>query len=150
MLTYIRYTLASLCLAASVGYLGLWWRSFSYSESIKGPSVFRGEMLYLHALRGTSTLGTQVTARAPVWTYGSRPRAEVESADSSDGDQNGRSFNAVVKDTVWFVTFPILYPGLVLALAGLGIVKFRRQFSIRSAIITTTVVAALFGMAVTL
>jgi hypothetical protein len=107
-------------------------------------------MLYLHALRGSGTLGTQVTARAPLWRYGSRPRAEVESADSADGDENGRRFGAVWKDSVWFVTFPVLYPALIFALAGFGVLRFRRQFSMRSALITVSVVAALLGMAVIL
>ena len=150
MAKIIRYALATFCFVASVGCSALWRRSFSYSESISGPSVFRGELLYLHALRGTGALGTQVIARTPHWKYGSRPRAEVESVGSGDGDENGRRFGAVLNDAVWFVNFPILYPALIFALAGLGIVKFRRQFSIRSALITTTVVAALFGMAVTL
>ncbi len=150
MAKYLRYALAVVCFAASVGCLALWWRSFSYSESASGPSVFQGEMLYLHALRGTGALGTQVIARTPHWKYGSRPRAEVESVESADGDENGRRFGAVWNDAVWFINFPVLYPALVFALAGLGVLRFRRQFSIRSAMITTTVVATLVGMTVIL
>lgn len=150
MLTYLRYALATVCFAASVGCVALWWRSFSCSESVSGPSVFQGEMLYLHALRGTGTLGTQVIARTPLWKYGSRPRAEVESAESSDGDEHGRRFGAGWTDAAWFVNFPLLYPALVSALAGMGVLRFRRQFSLRSAMITTTVVATLVGMTVIL
>ena len=150
MANLIRYALATLCFAVSIGFLALWWRSFNYSETFSGPSVFQGEMLYLHALRGTGTLGTQVIARTPHWKYGSRPRAEVESPDSTDGDEHGRRFGAVWKDAAWFITFPVLYPALVFALAGLGVLRFRRQFSIRTALIATTIVAALIAMAVIL
>jgi hypothetical protein len=148
MLTYLRYALATFCFAASVGCLALWWRSYSYSEFFSGPSVIQGEMLYLHALRGTGTLGTQVTARAPQWKYGSRPRAEVESADSTDGDENGRRFGAVWRDSIWAINFPVLYPALVFALAGVAALRLGRRFTLRSALIATTVVAGLLGMAV--
>lgn len=46
--------------------------------------------------------------------------------------------------------FPLWYPALVSALVGVGVVRFRRQFSIRSALVAITVVAALTGMAVIL
>ena len=46
--------------------------------------------------------------------------------------------------------FPIWYPALTFAFAGVGVLRFRRQFSIRSAMIGLTVVAALLGMAVRL
>jgi hypothetical protein len=48
------------------------------------------------------------------------------------------------------VLFPIWYASLVLALASVGVLRFRRQFSIRSALVATTVVAALVGLAVIL
>jgi hypothetical protein len=44
------------------------------------------------------------------------------------------------------IYFPLWYPALVSALAGVGILRFHRQFSIRSALITVGVVAALLGM----
>jgi hypothetical protein len=46
--------------------------------------------------------------------------------------------------------FPLWYPALIFALAGVAALRFRRQFSIRSALVCLTVVAALLGMAVTL
>ena len=49
----------------------------------------------------------------------------------------------------WF-WFPTLYPALIFALAGVGVLRFRSQFSIRSAMICLTAVAALLGMAVVL
>ncbi|MBA4107932.1 MAG: hypothetical protein C0485_19545 [Pirellula sp.] len=48
------------------------------------------------------------------------------------------------------VYFPLWFPPIIFALAGAGVLRVSRQFSIRSALIATTVVAALIGMAVTL
>ena len=46
--------------------------------------------------------------------------------------------------------FPLWYPALIFALAGVGVLRFRRQFSIRSAFIAVSIVAALLGMVVAL
>jgi hypothetical protein len=46
--------------------------------------------------------------------------------------------------------FPLWYPALVFALAGVAALRFRRQFSIRSALVAVSVVAALLGMVVAL
>ena len=46
--------------------------------------------------------------------------------------------------------FPLWYAALLFALAGVAVLRFRRQFSICSALITPTVVAALIAMAVIL
>ncbi|QDT75734.1 hypothetical protein [Lacipirellula limnantheis] len=48
------------------------------------------------------------------------------------------------------IFFPLWYPALVFALAGVGVLRFRRQFSIRSALICVSIVAVLLAMAVTL
>lgn len=49
-----------------------------------------------------------------------------------------------------YVYFPLWYPALILALAGVAALRFRRQFSIRWALITVSVVAALLGIVVAL
>ncbi|WP_145432026.1 hypothetical protein [Lacipirellula limnantheis] len=48
------------------------------------------------------------------------------------------------------IYFPLWYPALIFALAGVAAVRLGRQFTIRSAIIATTIVAGLLGMAVIL
>jgi hypothetical protein len=48
------------------------------------------------------------------------------------------------------IYFPLWYPPLIFAVAGVGVLRFRRQFSIRSAFVAVSVVAALLGMAVIL
>ena len=46
------------------------------------------------------------------------------------------------------IYFPIWYPALIFPLAGVGALRLGRRFTLRSAIIATTVVAGLLGMAV--
>jgi len=49
-----------------------------------------------------------------------------------------------------YIYFPLWYPALIFALAGVAALRLGRRFTIRSAIIATTVVASLLGIAVTL
>ena len=46
--------------------------------------------------------------------------------------------------------FPLWYPALIFALAGVATLNLGRRFTLRSAVIATTVVAGLLGMAVIL
>ncbi|WP_428306903.1 hypothetical protein [Lacipirellula sp.] len=46
--------------------------------------------------------------------------------------------------------FPLWYPALVSALAGIGVLRLGRRFTLRSALIATTVAAGLLGIAVAL
>jgi hypothetical protein len=57
-----------------------------------------------------------------------------------------RSFG-LTRGRTWF---PLWYPALVFAIAGVAALRVRRQFSIRSALIAVSVVAALLGMIVAL
>jgi hypothetical protein len=45
---------------------------------------------------------------------------------------------------------PLWYASLVFAVAGVAALRFRRQFSIRSALMAVSVVATLLGMVVAL
>jgi hypothetical protein len=48
------------------------------------------------------------------------------------------------------IVCPLWYPALIFALAGVASLTLGRRFTLRSAIIATTVVAGLLGMAVAL
>jgi hypothetical protein len=54
------------------------------------------------------------------------------------------------RDAFWRVSFPLWYPALIFALSGVALLRLGRRFTLRSAIIATTVVAGLLGMAVIL
>jgi hypothetical protein len=142
MLTYIRYLLASVCFAASVGCLALWWRSYSYADLVISPSHTGSYEGMVGSARGLAYVVVDEPMQpSPVWRHSaSRLRIDLDDEDPS------RMFG-VYDAGIWF---PLWYPALIFALAGGGVLRFRRQFSIRSALVATTVVAALIGMAVTL
>jgi hypothetical protein len=48
------------------------------------------------------------------------------------------------------IYFPLWYPSLIFALAGVASLRLGRRFTLRSAIIAMTVVAGLLGIAVIL
>ena len=79
------------------------------------------------------------------WEYFSGPASWYPDEPSMVGNF-GRAIGTKAK----MVYFPLWYPALIFALAGVGVLRFRRQFSIRSALIATTVVAALIAVAVIL
>ena len=146
MLTYIRYALASVCFAASIGCLALWSLSESRRVIFRTPHPpdRKGvicECGYATLFRYQGSGGGQFSS-----VYVTEPRNAYYDANlqSKVGDL-GR-FG--VSETE--LHFPLWYPSLVFALAGVGMLRFRRQFSIRSALAATAVVATLIGMAVVL
>ncbi len=145
MLTYLRYALATLCFAVSVGCLGLWWRSYKYRELAAGPVLGGSQTLILQTWSGVGTVSLGDPLPGDVgWGLAS------ERVDDPD----------VLCMMLWPVgsfglqhrgfCFPLWYPVLIFTLAGITSLRLGRGFTIRSAIIATTVVAGLLGMAVIL
>ena len=152
MLTYLRYTLATVCFAASVGCLALWWRSISTIDewTIRAPGPRLGS-----CIDGASYLGYMALGAQPLSNNDSNLRWRFESHPVTPGHvvtfgaevASGGRFRVIENRVVYF---PLWYPALIFALAGVAALRFRRQFSIRSALVCLTVVAALLGMAVAL
>ena len=145
MAKIIRSALATFCFAASIGCLALWWRSYTVYEQIYWQSPIRSASTYFSALRGAAYIGPADARTIPTkWRYA--PIVIADMSDPADAGYGPKQFG-------WYGTgyhFPLWYPAFVFALAGVGVLRFRRQFSIRSALICLTVVAALLGMAVVL
>ena len=145
MTKFIRYAMATFCFAASVGCLLLWgwwsdklinitYRAINYQVSVQAEAGFAS----------ICSFSEETPRQAPTWD----------------------AVVTFILDEPWFyeelplqgrfghdancVYFPLWYPALVFALAGVGVTRVSRQFSIRSALIATSVVAALIGMAVIL
>jgi len=159
MLSYLRYALATVCFAASVGCLALWWRSMKevcvdLNYTNVGPYQF-----YVSSYEGRANLRIQ-PARTEILV-------DIDRGGSSPGFARhildrlmyGDSFELIRFAEVFEsqgyigvvgrnVRFPLWYPVLISALAGVGVLRFRRQFSIRSAFVCLTAVAALLGMPV--
>jgi hypothetical protein len=146
MTKLVRYALATLCFATTVGCLALWRGSASrrpVNDHVTLYVAFR--TAYFDAYDGI------------VSVYTAMPRPERWEFYSYEHDTPSQGhFAAEVKRHGLFRTehtavyFPLWYPALVFALAGVAALRFRSQFTIRSALITVTIVAALLGMVVTL
>ena len=148
MLVYLRYTLATFCFTASVGCVGLWWRSTTTRHAV-------------HCSTGVGTVWVEaqqgyIAAQQPDhgWTptgldmdqyYQSVPTT-LESEEGLRGSIH--AFGHFGMLGFHFVHFPLWYPALVFALAGVAVLRLGRRFTLRSAIIATTIVAGLLGMAV--
>ncbi|WP_428303772.1 hypothetical protein [Lacipirellula sp.] len=147
MLTYLRYALATICLALSVACLGLWgW-------SLSGQDVYVFHLAPNSRLAFESCAGsldvTRITARGFLagsdnWVVKSSPiLPERSRTHAADVDAEGRfAFGE------GHTRFPLWYAALVFALASIGALRLGRRFMLRSAIIATTVVAGLLGMVV--
>ena len=144
LVSFIRYSLASFCFAASVGSLALWGWSMTHREIFVGPNA------------NSTNVGLQME-----FSSGKALAAIVESAPAAFNEWHHFSFKTLqpISDPLapdrqfyWtdrIVEFPLWYPALVFALAAVGILRIGR-FTIRSALIATTIVAALLGMVVAL
>ena len=147
---YLRYSLASLCFAACVACLALWHRSVGIEDSVRGPSFRQTERFVFRSKKGSLEI-------ASVPTISKQPQSEVDwhkfSKPIQTIDVPGDRLQAPRKRfrlTARGFIFPLWYPALISALAGVGVLRFRSQFSIRSALICLSVVAALLGMVVAL
>jgi hypothetical protein len=147
MLTYLRYALATICFALSLMCLGLWWRSYSFIEQVDWKSDFHGE--FVCALCGFG--GGELYYFGP-GEHRVKVRWQVHSTVVNRDrvimhEHSNRTLFGANSESVWF---PLWYPALVFTLAGVGILRLGRRFTLRSAIIATTVVAGLLGVVVTL
>ena len=152
MAKFIRYALASLCFAASVACLALWWRSMEYRDMLIGPSFLAPtRALYFESFDGVLST-TLLTESKSVFGFNSQWSRWYPSDTQWRRDQirdraatSGR-FGIEADEPCAY--FPIWFLSLLFALAGVAVLRFRRQFSIRSALVAMGVVALLLGMTV--
>lgn len=156
MLKFVRYTLATFSLLASVGCLALWWRSLTHWDMLLGPShVVPSGVMSLYSCAGVGAI--QLLARNTIgssgseWAYANTQPARGEYDRIAQHVKSKGQFDVYANEPIAYgVRFPLWYASLIFGLAGVGVLRIRRQFSIRSALVATTVVAALIGMAVRL
>ncbi len=153
MVKFFRYSLAALCLTASVGCLALWGWSHYYQFFVARPIAGSGRVFQAAIYSGTAAVGfypRQISGfpltAPPNWEFAAVPMNDGNLAGDLDVGRMPR-FQFIEAGGIYF---PLWYPALIFALAGVGVLRFRRQFSIRSALICMSVVASLFGMAVIL
>jgi hypothetical protein len=143
MLTYLRYALATFCFAASVGGLALWWRSSTYWDRV-GISLNGNTQLHISTFFGRCRLDFMPPAISRLWHRSVAIDSEFEKNFAQPPAFRGTRWREVPK-LIWF---PLWYASLIFALAGVAALRLGRRFTLRSAIIATTVVAVLLGMAV--
>ena len=155
MLTYLRYTLATFCFAASVGCLALWWGGIAWQKYVPLPGTSTGGYFESHAGAGILALSPRSEHSLRQASRSSPTRRELLSVEVS-----GMRIREVIDASLsqkWLghfgfyehaIYFPLWYPALISALAGIAALRLGRRFTLRSAIIATTVVAGLLGMAV--
>jgi len=149
MLTYFRYALATLLFAASVGCLALWWRSYTHLDSIKIGRPYQFGLVSVISHGGEIEIAQGMRIR---YAWPSDYTADLLWFEFVSGTYEVR--HPQVPDRplrfLWdgIIILPIWYASLIFALAGVAAIKLGRRFTLRSAIIATTVVAGLLGMAV--
>ena len=152
MLTYLRYALATVCFLASVGCLALWWRSekLPMVESVSG-TLNTNKSLAVTTYCGRCTVTLLDFATTP-WRFRMNGPYDSEFRARNTGYPRFKLEANFSRPTrgLYVCQFPIWYPALIFALAGVGALRLDRRFTLRSAIIATTVVAGLLGMAVAL
>ena len=141
MLKAIRYTLAAICLAASMGCLALWWRSMSNRDFFTGPSL-AGRVQCLQFSNGRVIYRPPDKYVRPGKVWRSNPISDTSGWDQYGSESFGRR-----QDHLYF---PLWFPALVFALAAVAAMRVGRQFTLRSALVGMSVVAALLGMVVAL
>ena len=144
VLTYLRYALATCCFAASVGGLALWSLSESRRVIFRTPHPpdRKGvicESGYATMFRYQGSGGGQFSS-----VYVTEPRNAYYDANLQTKLGELGRFGASETE----LHFPLWYPALIFALAGIASLRLGRRFTIRSAIIATTVVAGMLGVAV--
>lgn len=148
MPTYLRYALATICIALSVACLGLWGRNVVRNEALDGITICLSSIsLNLETYSGTTAVWVESGSPTDsMLRWKSNRISDIAQAlffdITSEHGSIGQSGDAVY--------FPLWFAALVFALAGVGALRLSRRFTLSSAIIATTVVAGLLGMAVAL
>jgi hypothetical protein len=151
MAKLIRYALATVFFAASVGCLALWWGSATDGHLLEAVK-YEGDIIVITILKTDGLAFITLPDRA---NNSSPPRGWQHRVAQLSGTRLSVAENLVRDQGIFGRTgqsiyFPLWYPALVFALAGVAALRVRRHFSIRSALIAVSVVAALLGMVVAL
>ena len=144
VMRFLRYTLATLCFAASVGGFAFWWVGLSVDSRFILPQYLQpNRLLLLECCAGVVVMTSADQIGLPVDAFQSIPHnsdvrlAALKSRIARDGQ-----FGSVGRT----LYVPLWYPALGAASLGAGLLLFDRRFTIRSTIITTSVVAIWLGI----
>lgn len=151
MLAYLRYALAIACFAACLGCL--WWRHASVAGKDYSPGPIQIGGYWFEGESGRGTL--MITAKpvtAVIRVVFTEPLIPTEKLLMATKWWRLAAFDQAISRSGQFgvqpraVHFPLWYPALIFALAGIAALRLGRRFTLRAAIIATTVVAILLAI----
>ena len=127
MLTYLRYALATLCFAASVGCMALWWRSATCRDKVEGPRLQSG-IVYLESYHGTGIF--ELLYRPPrvagdVSIFNWRHSTQKIESPRNSFDLRMEVFGNFGR-IGRCIYFPLWYPALIFALGGVASLRLGR------------------------
>ncbi|BBO31588.1 hypothetical protein [Lacipirellula parvula] len=137
MLKAIRYALAAIFLAASVGCLALW-----QFDGVKPRTLAISSATHevrLEAWRGKGMISMLSVRQTAVPVYRQAVLRYLLANSSGRVGYRNRGIH-----------FPLWYAALVFAVAAVAAIRIGRQFTLRSALVGMSVVAVLLGMVATL
>lgn len=146
MAKFIRYALAGCFFAASAGCLAIWGSSLGDNSILASVRITADKTLCVELQRGI--LAAMALPHSPL--------TPIASSEARRGETYFSYLPRLVErhgafGSVGPISFlPLWYPALVFAFAGVGVLRFRWRFSMRSALIAVSVIAALLGMVVAL
>jgi hypothetical protein len=153
MAKFLRYALATFCFAASVGCLALWRPSFTS----RTMGYFPYPSLPLHVIGFETFRGSLVVVSQELTPNRSGKFPPYASLSAQAMPVDFESIDSRIKPVGRFgrvhasgigIYIPLWYAALIFAVAGVAALRLGRRFTLRSAIIATTVLAGLLGMAV--
>ena len=154
MLKLLRYTLATIFLAASVGCLGLWWRSYAcwdlhciLTRPGWGQYIQTIDGMVIAELNAPVLFFRTYTHFSYEWSESRKNEVRVQLDNRYEEHGRFYSSEAIERRELFF---PLCYPALVSALAAVGVLRLGKRFTIRSALIATAVAAVLLGTVVAL
>ncbi|QDT74031.1 hypothetical protein [Lacipirellula limnantheis] len=135
MAKYVRYALASVCFAVSVGCLAMWWTGLKSQVGYYATTW----NVVIDVNRGFLWWDVRSSPPATETSWAFIPKM---SEPSISPPAKGK---ALFGHDGYGYHLPLWYASLIFAFAGVGILQVRR-FTIRLALIATTIVSLLFGM----
>lgn len=155
MLNATRYALAAICLTASVGCVAFWGTSVAYPTQVSRLSYYSSAG---YVTGGTSHVGVHsggafvtIANSGALWVdrKGWRYQSRTMTSDTAGAESPSAELEVFRAEEGTYY-FPLWYPALVFALAAVAAMRLGRRFTLRSALVGTSVVAALLGIVVAL
>jgi hypothetical protein len=139
MMRFLRYSLATICFAASVACLLLWWRSTTHIDYMKSLRTSVAHPAFMaKSLRGRIVVDLgHIACRSAGWRFVSKPIppsvAALEPRRSAFGIES--EFDIIT------VRFPTWLPAIVFAVASIIAIRIPFKFSLRLLLTVMTIVA---------